>query len=536
RYSEARTDQDVFAADKDAIHDFVGDWAERGSFHSLVGAAGLGVKNLVEEKVLGRSLYGRGGAMSGRKRGHGECSGSAPEFKKLYGSGVANYINEALYSGERARADSSTGNEEEEQSQALRNEGGAGIGSNAENDGVVVQQILRIPRDQGMVRVHRDSKLLTTWGYVTVLTEITYAHNYKYKGYQTSMSRLPVEYIYLYMTPAHFNMLSDNTKAIRCSAKITPHGIRTPWKTGSSVVQPVNSDMMVYGVSAVGLNLSLDTGMCVPGPGTADNAMYTTNPTEFKEADHRKLIEKYWGMTMDEHLTMTKSDTIPTCMGVPRHNKCYFIHCANFSPRTNKFVNVYPFKSHIGTPIVNYEYEFKNAWIKTCHPYCGNSRTYVAAPSDSLTKMVSSLDNDSSSPDGVVKPTKLSPNTEVTRYTNPIEREWGRQGLGTHPNLHAAQPSVGFGIMAVSKKNLDTPGSGDKFQEVAAFFQVDTEIVLHTDVDTINPMQTCYPAQEQHFEKNSFGMYIPHNRQTHLGQYTYIPKTSSRVVSVPFSP
>ncbi|CAN7994937.1 unnamed protein product, partial [Ixodes pacificus] len=157
-------------------------------------------------------------------------------------------------------------------------------------------------------------------------------------------------------------MLSDNTKAIKCSAKITPHSIRTPWKTGSSVVQPVNSDMMVYGVSAVGLNLSLDTGMCVPGTGTADNALYTTNPTEFKESDHRNLIEKYWGMSMDEHLVMTKSDKIPTCMGVPRHNKCYdFIHCANFAPRTNKFVDVYPFKSHIGTPIINYEYEFKNA-------------------------------------------------------------------------------------------------------------------------------------------------------------------------------
>ncbi|KAM7284151.1 uncharacterized protein ISCGN_001253 [Ixodes scapularis] len=160
RYSDAETDQDVFAADKDAKHDFVCDWADRGSFHSLVGAAGLGVKNLVEEKVLGRSLYGRSGAMSGRKRSHGECSGSSPEFKKLYGNGVANFVNEALYSGERARADSTTGNEEEEQSQALRNEGGAGIGSNAANDGVVEQQILRIPRDKGMVRVHRDSKLL----------------------------------------------------------------------------------------------------------------------------------------------------------------------------------------------------------------------------------------------------------------------------------------------------------------------------------------------------------------------------------------
>ncbi|KAM7288000.1 uncharacterized protein ISCGN_031689 [Ixodes scapularis] len=329
----------------------------------LSGPAGLDVKNLVEEKLLGRFLYGRSGAMSGRKHSHGECSGSSPEFKKLYGSGVANFINDALYSTERARADSSTGNEEEEQSQALRNEGGAGIGSKAANDGVVVQQILRIPRDQGMVRVHRDGKALATWGYVTVLTEISYAHNQKYKCYQTSMSRLPVEYIYLYMTLAHFNMLSDNTKRIKCSAKITPHGIHSPWKTESNVVQPVNWDMMVYGLSAVGPNLSLGTSMCVPGPGTADSAMYTSNSTEFKDLDHRNLIEKYWGMTMDENLIMTKSDKIPACMGVPRH-KCYdFIHSANFSPRTNKFVNLYPFKSHIGTPIINYEYEFKNA----CH-------------------------------------------------------------------------------------------------------------------------------------------------------------------------
>ncbi|XP_029823237.2 uncharacterized protein LOC115309181, partial [Ixodes scapularis] len=179
-------------------------------------------------------------------------------------------------------------------------------------------------------------------------------------------------------------------------------------------------------------------------------------------------------------------------------------------------------------------YEFQNAWIKTCPPYCGNSRTYVAAPADSLTKMASSLDNDTDTPAGVSTPTKLSPTTEITRYINPIEREWGHQGLGPHPNLHAAQPSVGFGIMAVFKKNLDLPGSGDKFQEVAAFFRVDTEIVLHTDIYTINPMNTCYPAQEQHFEMSNFGMYVPYNRQMHLGHYTYLPKTSSHLV--PFEP
>ncbi|XP_040070191.3 uncharacterized protein LOC120843050 [Ixodes scapularis] len=544
-YSKATSDQDIFTADHKAIGDFVSDWSDRGSWHSLVGAAGLGFKNLVEEKALGRTLYGGGENMSGRKRGHD--SGSSPDFKRLYGDSVVNFIERALYSGSgAAAADSSTTNADpcptdQETSQELtqRGPGGAGIGSNTQNEGVVVQQILRVPRDQGVVSVYSDSKLLTTWGYATVLTKITYTHDKKYYGYFTSMSRLPVEFPYLYITPGTFKSLPPDTKALSCRAKITPHGIRTPWKTGSTVVQPVNSDMLVYGVSSVGLNLYLDTGMAKPGTGTTDNQMVTTEPSEFHTNDHRLLIDKYWGVSMDSSGTLTKSDTIPTCMGVPRHNNCYdFIHCADFAPRTNKFINTFPFKSHVGTPIINYDYTFQNGWLRTCAPMCGDSNTYIAAPSTVMGKQLSTLDStikDTSVQNSVIM---LQREDFDSEYDRPIEREHSHQGLiHNPPNCSKAQPSVGFGILAVSKKSIDSPGSNDKFQDVSAFFQVDTELVLHSSNDTISPMQKINSACHQHFTKTKVNKYIPANRQTHLGHYTYHESAgTAKLLSVPFKP
>ncbi|KAG0431041.1 hypothetical protein HPB47_022160, partial [Ixodes persulcatus] len=42
-----------------------------------------------------------------------------------------------------------------------------------------------------------------------------------------------------------------------------------------------------------------------------------------------------------------------------------------------KYINTYPFKSHVGTPIINHEYDFKNGWLTACQPYCTDSKTYI---------------------------------------------------------------------------------------------------------------------------------------------------------------
>ncbi|KAL3184304.1 hypothetical protein MRX96_032105 [Rhipicephalus microplus] len=52
--------------------------------------------------------------------------------------------------------------------------------------------------------------------------------------------------------------------------------------------------------------------------------------------------------------------------------------------------------------------------------------------------------------------------------------------------MHTRHLSLSFGASAVvSKSNKDDPGSTETFQDIAAFFQFDTELVVHSDMDTI---------------------------------------------------
>lgn len=66
-YDKASSDNDIFKADKQARDEFFGSFVHSGNVHSLIGGLGLGAKNLVEEHVLGKSLYGMGKRKSTEK-------------------------------------------------------------------------------------------------------------------------------------------------------------------------------------------------------------------------------------------------------------------------------------------------------------------------------------------------------------------------------------------------------------------------------------------------------------------------------------
>lgn len=496
-YSRAESDSDIFAADRSSFGAFTSDFLHTGNWHSALGAAGLGVKNLVEEKILGRTLYGMPG---GRKRGNqGELDSTAA--KRLHGEGGA----EAGMSGSDELSDMPSA------------PGGAGVGGHHTHSSEVVQQILRVPRDHGVVTVFRDSKILTTWGYAMSKIDLKYDAEKTFSGIVTSLSRLPVDRPYLYIPHGTFLALPPHTRALECSVKITPHGLRTPWKTGSSVVQPVNSDMLVYGVSSVGLNHHFDTGMCRITQGVAQNAMKPQTVQPFSATDHTDLSKSYWGLHVDADSNVQRHDdrtSIPTCMGAPRHNFAYdFIHFEHMSPRMTKHVNQYPFKGQVGTPIVNYHHKFKNAWLRLGPTYeSGNellTRTSLGLSVDVAGYTTSNLSHVPENKQTPVTHTtsRLHPDDILQRkvnYMQPLEKSWFTRGLAPM-HLDEIQPSVGFGIMAVSKSNKDDPGSTDRFQDVAAFFQVDTELVVHTDVDTIAPSKIMLSSKA--------GPYLRHTKR-----------------------
>ncbi|KAL3198214.1 hypothetical protein MRX96_044489 [Rhipicephalus microplus] len=330
-YSRAKSDADVFAADRQSTKECFKDFVSTGNWHSALGAAGLGTKNLVEEKVLGRSLYGM---PPGRKRGNQEQPST---------------------SAKRQQYDDTTDGEEMPQTEAAADapssSRGAGVGSNHPNTSECVQQILRVPRDHGVVTVFNDSKILTTWGYAMLKTSLKYDGEKTFPGIVTRMSRLPVDRPYLYIPHGTFLNIPAHTKALECSAKITPHGLRTPWKTGSSVVQPVNSDMLVYGISSIGLNHCMDTGMCRITHGTTHNAMKPQTIVPFSLDHHADLAKSYWGLEIHPITEVQEYDDktgASASMGAPRHNFAYdFIHIDGISPRLTKFVNQYPFKGQV---------------------------------------------------------------------------------------------------------------------------------------------------------------------------------------------
>lgn len=524
-YSRAQSDADVFTADRASIAAFTSDFSRTGNWHSALGATGLGIKNFVEERVLGRSLYGM---PSGRKRGNqGEPDSTAT--KRLHSD-----------SGEAEGMSHTADNELSDAPAAPP--GGAGVGGHHPASSEVVQQILRVPRDHGVVTVFRDSKILTTWGYAMIKTSLKYDSDKTFPGIITSLSRLPVDRPYLYIPHGTFLALPPHTKAIECSIKVTPHGLRTPWKTGSSVVQPVNSDMLVYGVSSVGLNQNLDTGMCRITQGTTHNAMKPATVQPFSSQDHTDLCKSYWGLDINATTGAQSNDdssSIPTCMGAPRHNFAYdFIHVENTSPRLTKFVNQYPFKGQVGTPIVNYNHKFNNAWLRLGPSYeAGNAMlTYsqLAVPTDVSQYTTTNLSNVEGQEHNPEHHTIMRLRSEdfwqrKVNYLQPLEKSWFTRGLAPMQQ-HDIQPSLSFGIMAVSKSNKDDPGSTDKFQDVAAFFQVDTELVVHTDVDTVAPSKVMLPSRAGPYLRHTHrSIKLPENSLSRNARPAHLTNTTAEI-------
>ncbi|KAL1445107.1 hypothetical protein MTO96_045197 [Rhipicephalus appendiculatus] len=127
-------------------------------------------------------------------------------------------------------------------------------------------------------------------------------------------------------------------------------------------------------------------------------------------------------------------------MGVPRHNFAYdFIHIEKASPRLTKFVNQFPFNGHVGTPIINYEYQFGTvAWLKMGPTYnAGNellTRTQLGLPTDVASYTTSNMSNYESyeqkpDPNVTMRLRRDDMHTRHVRYLDPMENTYFTRGL-----------------------------------------------------------------------------------------------------------
>lgn len=487
RYEEARSAEDVHAADEHSAGDFIDDFAVRGSLHSLAGAAGLTGKRLLEQHVLGRPIYGmpptpagRGGRKRDRQPSDSE---SNPEPQRMRQEG------DDETDARRSTAGGAT-------SANLFSPGGAGVGGGGQNDMQPVQQILRVPKSGGHYVTFHDSKILTSWG-LTICPMQLKKDDATLDLLFTSLVHLPVEFPYFYLSPQQYSALPSGTRAVNCTVKVTPHGIRTPWKTGSTVVQPVNSDMLLYGQTATGLNHSLDIIPTVPKTFQNGNAMKVESFELLAESHHKEMAQKFWG-NMSEN-DQAYNEKIPTCMGVPRF--CKFYDCIFQShdlhyPRLTKYVNTFCFKSHVGEPMINYEHSFGDRGLLKCPKYVPqHERMLTLCTNDDLTV-------------GSRKNTKPRTYHDIhighnyfendDRYFMTMELPLSRRGLrgnGDGP----AQPTLNYGILAVNRGTMDDSSSKKNFQDVQAFWQVDSTLTVYVPDESINTFQYVPPSSHRFY-------------------------------------
>ncbi|KAL3173910.1 hypothetical protein MRX96_001130 [Rhipicephalus microplus] len=187
-----------------------------------------------------------------------------------------------------------------------------------------------------------------------------------------------------------------------------------------------------------------------------------------------------------------------------------------------------------GHTLVNYEYQFGgDAVLKMGPTYnAGNellTRTHPGRPIDVVSYTTSNLSNYESYEQkrDLNVTMRLRPDDMHTRhvkYLEPMENTYFTRGL--KPMIHSnIQPSLSFGVLAVSKSNKDDLGSTETFQDIATFFQIDTILVVHSDVDTIVADSLTLPSSVgpylRHTNENikaSYNSLTPHGRPVNLAR------------------
>lgn len=218
--------------------------------------------------------------------------------------------------------------------------------------------------------------------------------------------------------------------------------------------------------------------------------------------------------------TRSKKPTTDTqCYDFISHGSSWFC--------LHQYVHVYPFKGHVGTPIPNYHYVFKNGWFSHGEALCEHTDVFVAAGADDATQVLKRLSRfprrrmyNSNPPKTSKKTFRWTQNIDKNHYLGYIGNRYFKSGLGGS-TFQDTQPSVGFGLMAVSKISLDLTHTKESYQDVSAFCQVNLELVLRRGIDSTDTQHISLPHAQTFYIRGNHGMDGPLNARTKGGLYTW---------------
>lgn len=455
-YTNARSESDIRAADRRAIHQFGSDFLFNQNYHSAIGALGLGAKYGLES-ITG-VLY--------PKMPHGK--------------------RKASDQGESLAAESSV------DSTMQADQAGQSLPGGTGSD--VMATIVHNPSSKPTTVTFRKNFQIYTGGFqfdgfpvqdfkIGSQTLDKFVRPNDLIVLCTPLAALSPDCLGLFLSRAQFNELPAWSYAKSCTIKVTPLGYRLPFQTNEAQASFANSQTLVQICYGTGLNRMLTT---VEGG-------YTTNSTDLTQVE--SINDSF-----DWESALYGSGNILGCnIGIPRHwnNYTSFIYPApsqtNGTPNLIDMICIQNVNDCKGTPIINYKYDYKNGILKTGYgqhqeikldgnPYATLSgenkdpRRFDRSGSDFLSNQLDPQ---------LTYPINSNNDTVINNYVNRVEKaHWIQRNIYNHQSTDTP-PMVHFGCMPVQSNAV--LANDTTFANAVIQWQIETTMNIEYHYNYVTP-------------------------------------------------
>lgn len=484
-YSNAKTNEDVRRADRDAIRDF----AAVGGVHGYVGAAGLAIKYGVES--LTGVLYPKIPTREGRARHHPYQQVPAPpeyssdESPPSYRSveSPPQFSSGEQYEPSRSGNSFGSSNNLEELPSSqessgtiigsgMSNAGGSQPGGIGSDTGSPTPVLIGAGHNPAGSLIFTKKFQLNTAGWQFTSIQNTSFRPYggtSYNVLATPLAVLDPNNLLLFMDEGEFARLPPYAFAKKCKLSVKPLGYRLPFATNATASTFANSQTLVQCCWATGLNHKFNGVVAGYGNNSAGNASKPTSLVRDSGAAGKLYgnateigaivgVPRLWNWqyTIEQHASMAsmhlmKAYTICNVNDVKGTTVCsleYTYHCA---PLTRNYSDANNFKYGIAT----------NERPRTFQRSRPGLSTAAASTSASTNNYI--VDSRQSNRDSEF----------VLKYTQPVEKGWF-MSIGNGKLIDKAPPHLNFGCMPLQSNTALAEAA--TFSDVVIQWEVSTEL------------------------------------------------------------
>lgn len=483
-YNKAKTDQDVYNADKKAINAFFG---EAGTFtglqptlnqiHGVIGGTGLAAKNILEERILGHTVYGV--SDSNKREQEVPATPTKKQNTRTEQPVQEQPPAEPIDVDEPEATGSAPTPESTDTKMAAHGTGVAAFGIAGDNAGVV-----RIGQGHAPSASYVFTKkfMVDTFAFPAFRPDSTVYpafNNNDYRGCTYPLAVLDMNDMAMYMSPAEWTLLPSGAVATHAKMSARPLGYRIPFVTNQTTVQAANNSANLIQIcTSHAINHKFD-----------GNLVFVQRSSTGSFAASRQAKT-----TLRNKLYETTTSAV---MGVPVEWEQYYNIVTPVEngdmPCIMKAMEIVNIADVRGEEIISMEHEFNFGLLYTntnTRPVRGKTAAFVPGAEfkfNLANPEYGTWVGNSATSSSVHKNIQLDtmPLNETFIYNQKIEKPW----VQSSPNM-ADQPAVPLMGIGCLPYTTNLPSQSKSYQDVIVTWEISTELhvtILRDSMFTTTP-------------------------------------------------